>query len=135
MGAFENPELPESAVKSVRIHYVSAFTAIWKKSCFGQLGGYPAPEPHLYAYTPKKRGAAGIFFRQQLRGLFAFPEARVAYHSVTGASIQRDQPRSLFVDRWHDRRWFGLGADWLAVVLGNGCSAILRRTSRLIPNF
>ena len=135
MGAFENPELPESAVKSVRIHYVSAFTAIWKKPCFGQPGSYLAPEPHLCVYTPKKRGAAGIFFRQQLHDLFAFPEARVAYHSVTGASIRRDQPRSPFVDHWHACRWFSLGADWLAVLLGNGCLAILRRTSRLIRNF
>jgi hypothetical protein len=135
MGAFENPELPESAVKSVRINYVSAFTAIWERSGFGQPDSYLATEPHLNVYTSKKWGAAKILFKQQLRDLFAFPEARVAYDSVTGASFQRYQPRSLFGDHWHDCLWFRLGADWLAVVLGNSCSVIPLRTTRLAPNF
>jgi hypothetical protein len=88
---------------------------------------YLTPKPCFLVYTTTLCGAANIFFKQPLRGLFAFIFARAAYDSVWAASIPQYQPRVQLAGHWVAGLWCNrkLDADCTPVVLG----AIVARCS------
>jgi hypothetical protein len=77
-------------------------------------------------------GAANIFIKQTLRGLFAFLFARVAYDSVRTRSIPQYQPRVPLAGLWCNRK---LDADSPPVVSDHSGSVLLRGTFRRTLNF
>jgi hypothetical protein len=132
MGAIEYSDLHASAVQLVRVNYFAAITAPWQKAGFGLSKSFLAPKPHYFVSTPNIFGLAGIFFKRQLRDLFANPVTRVAYDSSRGAAIPQYQLRFQFGEL---RSACRLDAECQPAVLGHGCSGSLRGASRRTSNF
>jgi len=127
LGTFENPDLRASVARIVCLNHFASIAALRKKIGFDQPKSYPAPKPRFLVYTTTLCGAANIFFKQPLRGLFAFIFARAAYDSVWAASIPQYQPRVQPAGHWVAGLWCNrkLDADCTPVVLG----AIVARCS------
>jgi hypothetical protein len=135
MGAIEYSDLHASAAQTVCINHFAAITAPWKKAGFGRSEGFLAPEPHYFVFKPDIFGLAGIFFKRQLRDLFACPVTRAACDPSRGAAIPRYRFRFQFGEFRTACLWHRLDADCLPVALGHGCSGSLRGTSRRTSNF
>lgn len=113
MEAVEKSDLHASAVQIVRVNNFAAITALWKKAGFGQVDSCFAPNPGVFASASNMFGSAGIFFKRQLRDLYVFPIARIAYDFLLHR-LDTGCPPALF---------------------GRGCSAFLRGASRPAPSF
>jgi hypothetical protein len=137
MWNFENPDLRASAARIVCLNHFVSSAALRKKAGFDQPKSYLIPRPRFLVYTTTICGAANIFFKQPLRGLFAFLFARAAYDSARAASIPQYQPRPRLAGHWIAGLWCNrkLDADCPPVVSGHSGSVFLRGTSRQTLNF
>jgi hypothetical protein len=137
MGIFENPDLRASAARIVCLNHFASIAALRRKVGFDQPKSYLTPKPRVLVCTSIIWVVANIFFKQPLRGLFAFLFARVAYDSVRTASIPQYQPRVQLAGHWIAGLWCNrkLDADCPPVVLDHSGSVFLRGTFRRTLNF
>jgi hypothetical protein len=105
MGLFENPDLRAPAARTVCLNHFASIEALRKKDCFDQPKSYLAPRPRFLVYTTAVCGAADIFFKQALRGLYAFLLARVAYDFARAASVTQHPLRFRFAGLWSGESW------------------------------
>ena len=135
MEAVEKPDMHASAVRIVRMNSFAAITALWKKLDLARIDGCLAPNHRIFVSTSNISGSAGIDCRRQLRDLYAFPAARIAYDFVWGASIPPCLAGFRFGKFRIIRLLYKLGADCLPALFGRGCPVFLRGVSRPAPGF
>jgi hypothetical protein len=127
------------SLQLVNEHFEPLINAVMPRAAVFQhpAKSYLTPKPRFLVCTTTLCGAANIFFKQPLRGLFAFLFARAAYDSVRTASIPQYQPRVQRAGHWIAGLWCNrkLDADCPPVVSGHSGSVFLRGASRQTMNF